>query len=227
MDAARLQDKVYGGYAKAALRAGFDFAIYRPLNPPYTPPVARYALSPLNKVGTVKAAFSNANQTGFPFNKPNDYKSILWSGLFDGRETRPGDYLHSAAHGTYFVAAQQHLLPNLCVQCTNTFSVWRDNAQEEVGAVGFSGVSPANEKPMVYAFPGAMQWTRVGAHPVADLPSDLMRKGGWLFFLPTIPNVTLKERDVISDDQGRRFLAMSVYLSDLGYRILAEMLEAD
>lgn len=226
MDAAKLQSKVYGGYAKAAKRIGFDYTVYRPLNPPGTPPIARYALSPLNKVTTVKAAFSNSNQVGFPFNKPNDYKSILWSGLFDGGVTQPGDYLVNPGKDTWYIAAQQHLLPNLCVQCSHSLSVWRDNADNSIGAVGFGGVSPANETPIVYEFPGAMQWTREGAHPVADLPSDLIRKGGWLIFLPAIPNVTLKERDVISDDQGRRFVAMSVYLSDLGYRILAEMLEA-
>lgn len=217
MDAATLQAKVYGGYAKAASRVGFVFQQYRPQT-------ANNALDPANLRGSLNAAFSSANQTGFAFNKPNDYKNIEWSGLFDATNCAAGDYLFHATQGTFFIAALQHLLPPLCIQCDRTLSVMRENTSTQAGAVGYGGVGRGNETAIATGFPGGMQWARQGTRPLDDLPSDIIRKGEWFVYLPVIPGVTIKEHDVLVDENGRRLIVMSVYLSDLGYKILAEFL---
>lgn len=217
MDAATIQAKIYAGYGKAAVRVGYVYTHYRPSN-------ARNALAAWNKVGTLNAAFDNANEANFPYDKPNDYKGILWSGLFDATNVLPGDYLVYGSK-TFYMAGKQDLLPPLCVECSRTFSVLRDNTSVQVGAVGYGGMSPANETLIASGFPGAMQITRQGATSLDHLPSDIERKGGWYIYLPVIPGVTIQERDVISDDLNRRHLVMAVYLSDLGYLIKAEYLE--
>lgn len=220
MDAATIQSKVYAGYGKAALRVGFVYQQYRP----------KFAVNPLqqsNLVGSFNAAFSAAKESQFPFDKPNDYEGILWSGLFDASTSKVGDYL-IGNNQTFFIAGLQHLLPPLCVECSHTFSVYRPTQPDSsVGLQSYSGVTPSDETLIASGFPGAMQWSREGQRPYLQLPSDAPKKIGWLIFLPPLPEgVVIRERDFLVDDMGRRHLAMGIYVSDLGYRIAAELMEA-
>lgn len=227
MDAATIQSKIYAGYGKAAARVGYLYTIYRPLSPPHSAPTPYSALSPLNKVGTINASFDNANEANFPYDKPNDFKGILWSGLFDATNVFRGDYLVNGSK-TFYVAGKQDLLPPLCVECSRTFSVYRPTTPaSSVGLQSYSGVTPSDETLIASGFPGAMQWSREGQKPYLDLPSDAPKKIGWLVFLPTLPGgAMIRERDFLVDDLGRRHLAMGIYLSDLGYRIAAELMQA-
>jgi hypothetical protein len=219
MDAARLQSKVFSGYGKSALRIGYQFTQYRPAT-------ASNPIAPGNIVTTtLNAAFSPQSQSGFKFDKPSEYKGILWSGLFDGTNTRVGDYLvHST--GTFFIAAQHHLLPILCVQCSSVFNVQRVSPNAPVaGQVAYSGVTASSETTIVTQFPGAVQWQGNARHDMSLIESDMMRRMGWLIFLPIIPGVVIKERDTLIDSQGKRYEVMGVYVSDLGHRVQAELIQ--
>ena len=67
------------------------------------------------------------------FAKPNGYGAALWYGVFDAAYTRPGDYLVQDS-GTWFVAAQQPLLPVLCVQTNRIVSFVRAGSAREATA---------------------------------------------------------------------------------------------
>ena len=63
MDGALLQQKIYGGYAKSALRVGLPFDVYRPSG----------SVNPLaigNKIATVRAAFTVHSASQFSFDRP-------------------------------------------------------------------------------------------------------------------------------------------------------------
>src|SRR5215472_2900493 len=104
MDGATLQAKIYRGYAVAAQKAGLAFSQFRPTG----------AANPLAgaPLATLEALFTPARYGEFGTRHTGDHDTALWHALIDGTQTQIGDYLVGAST-TYFVAAQQPLLPIL------------------------------------------------------------------------------------------------------------------
>ena len=181
------------------------------------------AASPLsNQIGTLKAAFNSGDSTYRAPNLPGD---AIWYGDFDGRLTQPGDYLVRVADGqTYFVAAQQQLLPIVCIDCNRSVHITRQQTQAAVGAVGYGGMVPANEVdvlgtssalwPASILFGGKSQ-------SAAGLPADV-KNSGWRILLPPSVPVVLKAGDIVIDDLSKRYAIDGAELTDLGWRINAQ-----
>ena len=105
MDELCLQDRIHWGMNRAARSIGMPTDAYRPSGP-------LKPLQPANRFLRLHAAFCNVRGG---FERPIEYDHPLWSGIFDAAYTRVGDYLVQP-NGTWFVAAQQPLLPVL--SCT-------------------------------------------------------------------------------------------------------------
>ncbi|MDE1179495.1 hypothetical protein [Paraburkholderia sp.] len=121
MDSAKLQNRVYKGYQKAALRIGPLYGVYRPSSP----------LDPLGlgPVVTLNASFNAEDMT---YSKPNKYGKPTWFCLVDGTQVMVGDYLINDSQ-TFFIAAMQPILPILAVDCNRTINVLRPQQQTAVG----------------------------------------------------------------------------------------------
>ena len=142
MDGATLQGKIYKGYAMAAGKIGVAHTQYRPLSP--TAPLA-------NQIGSVLAHFRVDNK----FAKPNLYGKALWLAYLDGRVTQVGDYLIGPS-GTFFIAAQQALLPILVVNCNHTITLSRVAAPTGVGGLGYNADIPASETAYMTGWPASI-----------------------------------------------------------------------
>jgi hypothetical protein len=208
MDAAKLQKKVYAGYAKAALRIGPAYNLYRPTT----------AISPLTNapVTTLNASFNAEDMT---YGRPNKYGKPTWYCLVDGSQVLVGDYLISSAQ-TFFIAAMQPILPILAVDCNRTINVLRPQQQTGLGAVGYGGDIDANETPLMTGWPASVLQGTKGEKNEVNLPGDV-RNPWWQILMPAFPGVVLQSADIITDDIGRRYIVSSAELTDLGWRMTA------
>lgn len=209
MDGATIQNRVYRGYAKAAAKIGVAHDQYRPIG----------ALSPLaagNKLASLQASF---NAESFTYGKPNKYGKPTWYAVVDGAQTRVGDYLVGPS-GTFFIAAQQALLPILAVECNRTINILRPQQQTGVGAVGYGGDTDANETLLIQAWPASVLQGTKGEKTEAALPGDV-RSPWWVVLLPHAVGVTLRTNDIITDELARRYIISSAELTDAGWRMTA------
>ena len=210
MDAARIQAKIYAGRGKAALRIGFPCCVYRPVS----------VDAPLsNQIAIIKAAFNAADNV---YGKPNLFGKPIWFGDFDGRLTQAGDYLIRQTDGAaFYIAAQQPLLPIICVDCPRKLWISRQDDAQTVGVGGYSGLTDLvdilgtadNPWPASILIGGRVQAS-------TGLPAGV-REAAWSILLPPTVPVTVQSSDIASDDLGRRFTIESAELTDLGWRMLA------
>ncbi|KVC81389.1 hypothetical protein [Burkholderia ubonensis] len=209
MDSATLQNRIYKGYGKAALRIGPIYSQYRPTSA--SNPIASGTL-----LGTLNASFNAMDMT---YGRPNVYGKALWYALVDGTQTKIGDYLINAAQ-TFFIAAMQQTLPILAVECNRTLNVLRPFQQSGVGATGYGGDTAAGETPLMTGWPASVLQGTKGEKNEVNLPGDV-RNPWWQILLPAFAGVTLRTADIITDDISRRYTISSAELTDLGWRCTA------
>ncbi len=207
MDSAKLQQKIYAGYGKAALRIG-------PLNTVYRATSA--IASRGTTVATLNASF---NAEDMKYGRPNKYGKPTWFGLFDGTLVRVGDYL-IGPQGTFFVAAMQLTLPILVVECNRTVSILRPQQQTGVGAVGYGGDTDANETLLMQGWSASVLQGTKGEKSETNLPGDV-RNPWWSILMPQYTGVVLRSDDIITDDLSRRYVISSAELTDFGWRLTA------
>lgn len=211
MDAAAINAKILQGRGKAALRIGYLCAVFRPA-------AVESALS--NQITVINAAFNAADSV---YGKPALYGKPVWFGDFDGRITQAGDYLVRQTDGnTWFIAAQQPLLPLVCVECPRTLFITRQPCGgSSVGVTNYSG--QAKPTPVLgnvdTPWPASiLTGGRVQAS--TGLPGGV-REAAWSILLPPSVSCTIKSGDIATDDLARRFAIESAELSDLGWRLMA------
>lgn len=207
MDSARLEDRIRWGLNVAARATGSMTSAFRPHGP-------EHPLAASNRFLRLHAAFSSFNGK---FTRPNGYGVALWCGIFDAAYTRSGDYLVQR-DATWFIAAQQKLLPVLCVQANRVVSFTRPAAQTSAGVNTYGGVTAANVTPLMTAWPASVLVASREGHPLANLPGDAA-VSYWTVLLPACSGVVLQTADLMSDDLGRSGVVATTELSDLGWRL--------
>lgn len=211
MDAATLQNRIYKGYGKAALRIGPVYSLYRPSSANNPIIAGNLVTSSLN------ASFNAQDMT---YGKPNVYGKALWYALVDGTQTKVGDYL-VGADKTVFIAAMQQALPILAVECNRTISVHRPAQQGAVGAVGYGGNTASAETMLMQSWPASVLQGTKGEKNETNLPGDV-RTPWWVVLLPSWSGVSLRTSDTITDELSRRYVISSAELTDLGWRITCQ-----
>lgn len=209
MNGAAIQARFYKGYAKAAAKVGINHDLF----------CASTALNPMaigNKRVSLPVSF---NAEDFSYGRPNKYGKATWFAVVDGAQTKVGDYL-SGPSGTFFIAAQQALLPILAVGCNRTIDVLRPQQQTGVGAVGYGGNTDESEAMLMQQWPASVLQGTKGEKSEANLPGDV-RNPWWAILLPYFTGVTLRSDDIITDDLGRRYIISSAELTDAGWRLTA------
>lgn len=231
MNAALLQSKVYGGYAKAALRIGYTYSIYRPTT----------ATAPLSSgyyIGKTPAAFTTHKAGQFNFDKPNDYNErSLFHALLDGSLVQVGDFLVAppsagpdipgAAIGPFYIASKDPITPMLAVICTRVITISAPGPSTTTAGYtpgSYAGTiietGAANVVPLIVDWPAQISQ---GARSVADklLPGDV-GEGMWTILLSAPAGVVLTSAMLIEDDLGRHYAIRTAELTPLGWRIAAQ-----
>jgi hypothetical protein len=208
MDPTHLQDRISLGLGAAARKLGGNHDAYRPSGP-------NDPLAVSNRYLRLPAWFNAQDPSGA---RPNTYGRPLWYGVFDAAYTRSGDYL-SGPSGTFFIAAQQSLLPVLCVQTNRVISASRPAAPRMAGVNAYGGLHRTATQPLLSNWPASVLAAGGGGDTDAALPAD-GRNTQWSVLLPPTP-VALRASDLLTDDLGRTYVIAAPELTDLGWRILA------
>jgi hypothetical protein len=148
---------------------------------------------------------------------PNAYGDALWYGIFDAAYTRPGDYL-AQTDGVWFIAAQQRLLPVLCVKTNRVVSFSRPSAPSGTGINKYGGTTATTSRPLLTSWPASVLGVAGRGRPSADLPADATVPH-WVVLLPAIPDIVLLPSDLMIDDLGRNAVVASAELTELGWRL--------
>lgn len=224
MDGARLQDLISRGMGTAARQAGVPCDAYRPCG-------GLHPLAETNRFLRVSAAFNAADPA---FREANAYGRPVWYGVFDSAYTRPGDYLVecAASRRIWFIAAQPHLLPVVCVLTNRLASFARPAPPRLPGINSYGGVLRNELVPLMSHWPASVLAGGTGEREPAELPSDV-RLGGYSVLLPaSVQNgadsegrmgITLRADDLMTDDLGRTYVVSSAELSELGWRLLVKL----
>jgi hypothetical protein len=210
MDAEHLQDRLHWGLNAAARAIGIRTDAYRAS-------AASEPLNPINRFLRLRAAFTAPDGR---FRHPNGYGDALWYGVFDAAYTKPGDYLVQE-EATWFVVAQQRLLPILCVRTNRTLSFSRPAAPSTTGVNTYGGVTTETNTPLLTAWPAHVRAASAGGRPDTGLPNDSPIPY-WTVLLPAFPGIILRSADLLTDDLGRNAVIASAELTELGWRIAAK-----
>lgn len=203
----RLQDRVSWASNICARTAGEWADAYRPsgISDP---------LAPGNRFLRLPALFTGAQGQ---FTRPQGYGDGLAHGIFDYAYTRPGDYLIQAG-ATWFIAAQEPLLPALCVRTTRVVSFARPAAPTTTGVNTYGGVTASTMTTLLANWPACVTGSSGGGQTAAQLPGD-SSVPLWTVLLPALPGVVLLPADLMSDDLGRTAIVGAAELTSLGWRL--------
>lgn len=204
----RLHDRIARGLGAAARQIGAEYDAFRPAGV-YDPLAAK------NRYLRLPAAFADENLS---FRRPSSYGRAIWSGIFDSAYTKPGDYL-AGPGGVFFIAAQQSLLPTICVLTTATITLTRPAAPTVAGVNSYGGLLTTTATPVLMGWPASILFA--GSGSPGDLPGDAGTPN-WTILLPTTP-VALRSADLITDDAGKCYVVGSAELTALGWRLLAKL----
>ena len=202
-----LQDRIARGLGSAARHIGHQYDAYRPAG-------AHRPLAPENRYLRLPASFSDENLS---YRRPVAYGRAIWAGVFDSAYTKPGDFLLGPG-GTFFIAAQQSLLPALCVLTNHTIMIARPAAPTAPGVNAYGGLVTATAVPVLTGWPASILFA--GSGSPGDLPGDA-NTPTWTVLLPSTP-AALRSADLITDDAGNSYVIGSAEATALGWRILAK-----
>ena len=211
MDAQHLKDVIARGLGAAARHIGTDCDAFRPV-------AADRPMALVNRYIRLPAAFATEQGS---FRQPVGYNQAGWSGVFDTAYTQPGDYLQSG-NKIYFIAAQQDLLPSLCVLTNRVLSIARATSLQGVGAMGYGGITRDTLTPVLTDWPASVLAGGTGGSD--DLPGEA-GVAHWNTLRPPTP-VRIRPADLIRDDTGASYVVISTELSSLGWRLLAKQAES-
>jgi hypothetical protein len=216
-----LADRVQRGLGRAARATGTGCTLFRPHG-------AGDPLHPSHQLMILPASFAPPDGS---WSKPVGYGQAIWHGLFDASYTSPGDYLVRRASrpgagdgGVWFVAAQQPLLPPLCVKASRVVSLSRAANTLAAGVTGY-GAAEAATTALLTAWPASLLDSGTGGAAQADLPTGAAL-GSWTVLLPVLPSIMLRAGDLLRDDLGRNGVVASAELSDLGWRLAVKQTAA-
>jgi len=224
-DAAYIQSKIYYGYGKAATHLGLDYTFYHPTNP----------IDPLNvanQIGTLKVSLNVA----WSYMKANKYGNAIWQTVADGRDSplsvgfTIGDYFQGTSLNnqvnTYFIISKQLILPILSVECNKFITITRAEQDNQAGFNGsYSGYTPASSTILASNMPVSMLEITIGRENKQKLPTDTLMPRWWLL-MPNLGDVTYKNRDIVIDQLGMRYVIATTEKTDFGWRCQAELLGA-
>lgn len=210
MNAAQLQDRLHRAAGRSAAIAGETCDLFRPPGP-------MNPLAPAHRILRLHAAFL---PIGGNLRRPVQQNQSLWEGLFDAAYTRPGDILRRARDGAvFYIAAQQSLLPVLCVRALRIITITRPSTANVAGLNLYGGAIAATETILAEGWPAATTSLLAQGNGQAGIAAEVA-VGTWQIRLPASLKLELRSTDGFSDDQGRIGIIASAETSDLGTTLI-------
>lgn len=213
---ARIQNRIYYGYGKAAQRLGTTHSIYR----------SATGIDPIedgNLIGEQLISVDN----DYKYNKAKKYNDPVWQFLpEDGAELQNYDYFISESGVIYFIVdilPDDRLTPPVCVECNSRVSISRPTRPLTPGKQdSYIGYIPADSTPILTDCPASvLQHSRMESNNM-KLPTSA-RLPFYSILLPNFDGVLVKTGDIIQDSEDRRMSVINAELTKktLGLRIIA------
>lgn len=102
-----------------------------------------------------------------------------------------------------------------------------------IGLTGYSGAeqstsSPQGETVLFTGIAASIQAGTTGRKKDASLPQDVVFAPTWYIYIPAnaLAEFSIRDRDIILDDEGYRYEVSQNYWNILGYKVTAIRLEA-
>lgn len=199
---------------KWAAKLGSTYTQYRPAsgNDPVSAP---------NQIGTLSALFDAS--ISLSFDAPSKFNNPLFAAILNPTAVQPRDYL-VGAEGTFLVASTEPLKPILCIQCNRVGTFYRPTP-EPAQPTFYGGDISDDRTPLMVNVPfSELQGTKGERNAAESLPTDSRMQ--WSNCLvPAFPGIILRQADRLTDDIGRNFVISACELSDLGWRLTAELVD--
>lgn len=214
MLASILADRQRYAMGVAAHHMGGQTVVYRPsgcMNP----------LSEVNRLLKLDAAFQPARGG---MSVAASYGDVEWHGIFDASHTRCSDILVGEDR-IFFIAAQEPLLPVLCIRTNRRIAIGRPEIKSGAGIGTYGGYVSSATSTMAVDWPASITGIGAGGQSGAGLPMDQGTQA-MTILLPTIPNLELAPGDIIADDLGRTLVVTTAEPSALGWRLSAKLATA-
>lgn len=103
-------------------------------------------------------------------------------------------------------------------------TITRPDTTSGVGAIDYQGLDPVNETIIQTEVAANIQRIENLRALVADLPGDVARGSMWAIFFK-LPNGTVLDRDIITDDLNVRYQVTAAYWNSMGYKAICERLQ--
>ena len=211
MDGVTLRDRIWRAAGQAAAKTGTPCDLYRPCD-------TDDPLAPANRILRLPATFL---PLGGRTRRPVLQSDPLWEGLFDAAYTQPGDIIRRCEDGAiFFIAAQQPLLPVLCVRALRIVSINRPASPRSAGLNLYGGVVAATETTLAAGWPASILSGGNDGTGLANIQAEVT-PGAWQVLLPPSLKLALRTSDILSDDQGRMGIIAAIETTDLGTRLTA------
>lgn len=161
----------------------------------------------------------------FPYRNPKGHGDADWLLMIEEDLARPGDYLLAGGE-TYIYGLRPHLMPAQAMRCNHTIALLRAPVSVGVGVQPYAGACAAESSAVlgtvvngavVDGWPASIL---IGGRQAAgtNLPMAV-QNGGFEVMLPKTVPIAIRASDILLDNLGRRFIADTCELSELGWRM--------
>lgn len=220
----QIQQKIFYGYAKAGLKLGATFGVYRSSTP----------INPINEENFI-VNLNASMSVSWDYMKASKYGNSIFNCCIDAQDSnfpncaRVGDYLvpvedtggHINDKNTYFVQSLQLDLPPIAVSCNDIISIVRPNQSTDAGSVGYVGYLPNTSDPVITNMPASILKSGISngrSYDQTRLPTDT-KEPMWQILIPNLGNVEIRVGDIVTDQFNEDFVVMINELTDLGWRL--------
>jgi len=209
MNGAFLQDRLYFGAGRAAARIGLPCDLYRPSGP-------HHPTAPAHRRLQLNVIFL---PPGGRVRRPVPATDPLWEAALDAAHTKPGDILIRKSDGAvFFIAAQQPLLPVLCVHAPRRVTIARPASASFAGLNLYGGAVTATDTILARDWPASILAAGSQGTGLANIEAEL-NPGTWQVLLPPSLHLALLTSDTITDDQGRIGVIATIETTEIGARL--------
>jgi hypothetical protein len=220
VDFARVQNRIYYGYGKAAQRLGSSHAVYRSVD----------GNNPIQEANFVFNQLISIDQN-YKYTSAKKYGDPIWQFLPEnGLLLQNFDYFVSPSGINYFIIdiiPDDRLTPPICVECNAILTLYRPVNTRTPGTNTYQAFDPYTAQKILINCPvSILQHTKTDGSNM-KLPTSV-KLPFYSILIPEFDDIIIKTGDVIIDDKGRRMAVINAERTkkSLGFRIVAGELGA-
>lgn len=215
VDFARVQNRIYYGYGKAATRLGTSHAVYRSAD----------GNNPIQSANFLFNQLISVDQN-LKYTSARKYGDAVWQFLPEnGLVLQNYDYFVSPSSINYFIVdiiPDDRLTPPTCVECNGIITLYRPVNTRTPGTNAYQAFDPSTAPQILINCPASiLEHSRTDGGNM-KLPTSV-KLPFYSILVPEFDDIIVKTGDVIVDDKGRRLAVINAERTKKvsGFRITA------